>query len=147
MRRRIKNQCLYCDYTNSDIVELKEHERKIHGCFRDINPRKAKRKKVISSKEPDKIDWVYKDSMKIKNTDEYIDVYHIWDTKRKDYRIFTNELLYSNFAEILFDNERLAYVVKNIKNIKKQYKETKVKVDTKIEPRILKIYDKYKESI
>jgi hypothetical protein len=43
-------KCSYCFHTSTDLDELKAHEEKFHGCFRDVNPRKPKAKSKISKR-------------------------------------------------------------------------------------------------
>ena len=40
-----KYECLYCGYRNDVLDVVKLHEEKLHGCYRDLYPRKPKSKK------------------------------------------------------------------------------------------------------
>ena len=47
-----KHECYYCGFRSNDLDVIKEHEERIHGCFRNVNPRKASRnKKSVDNKQ------------------------------------------------------------------------------------------------
>ena len=49
MNREKQHKCNYCYFQSPDIDIIKIHEEEIHGCYRDINPRKVKSKPKSNS--------------------------------------------------------------------------------------------------
>lgn len=43
--------CLYCGYVSKDLDVIKDHEERIHSCYRDLNPRTPKSSKKETPQE------------------------------------------------------------------------------------------------
>jgi len=73
---------------------------------------------------------VYVDRMLFKDdkkrVKQPIEVMYIWDENQSEYRIYTNDTIYGDFVELIFDNSKQRYVMKNVKSLKPELKEEKV---------------------
>jgi hypothetical protein len=112
-----------------------DKERK--NSFKTFN---AKRifNEFINSTEPDdnrvvlgQLEAIHYDSnMKKHKLNINIEVMYIWDKRRQEYRLFTNELKYGDFIELIFESKtpkdkkcaRQCYTVKNLDKLKKQWR-------------------------
>ena len=62
-------------------------------------------------------------TMKVRNSDRYIDIIYEWDEDSKKYKIYTDETIYGNRQEIIYSNEVDCFVIKNIKKLKEKWNE------------------------
>jgi len=109
MNRSIgKYSCHYCGFRDDVLDVIKDHERKIHGCYRDINPRSAKTSKEekIQQEEIKYVDgWgkPYKYANVPKEIKD-LSLYHHRKTNGDIVRLGDNEYIKSNGEYIPIDN-------------------------------------------
>ncbi len=114
-----RNKCKYCDYRSNDIEKVKEHEEKLHNCYRNKNPRK-----IPIKKQKIKVDSIwFARELPIHNSNFKIDVlYEIWsDGHNYETRMFTDDLKYGSHLEIIFDNKKQMYTIKNLKKLREEW--------------------------
>jgi len=70
----------------------------------------------------------YIDQMIVKDTNQAIEIMYIWDKDRKLYRIYTNDLKYGDFIELVFDNKLQRYRPNNYQSLKDNWIKQPVKV-------------------
>jgi len=120
-----KHRCLYCNYAHDDIEVLKRHEAKMHGCFRDKNPRhpsvKSEQLKT-RPKGPPSEDRILKRADVFKVGDIGICVTYEWDDKIEKYRMYTDDLKYRDHLEIVEKEGLKEFGIKDIENLREEYK-------------------------
>ncbi|MCK5635979.1 MAG: hypothetical protein KAH91_01055 [Thermoplasmatales archaeon] len=110
-----EHKCNYCYFKSLDIDKVKAHEEYLHGCYRDLVPRKPKSKK---SKPVLKHKYLYGKHLPLHNNPNVkIDVeYHIWSDEI--YRMYTDDLKYGDHLEIVFNND---YTIKYLDKVRSEY--------------------------
>ena len=70
----------------------------------------------------------YVDQMIVKGSNMAIEVMYIWDANKELYRIYTNDLKYGDFIELVFDNKLQRYRPNNYQSLKDNWIKQPVKV-------------------
>ena len=111
-------KCHYCYLKSLDIDKVKAHEEYQHGCFRDINPRNAKPKSKKKVKITDRI-WFAR-HLPIHKGDFRIDVlYELYNDG--SYRMYTDDLKYGDHLEIVFNDDKQMYSIKDLDKVRSEY--------------------------
>lgn len=109
--------CLYCFFKSPSLDEVKSHEEYLHGCFRDINPRKVRSKK---SKPKLKESIWFARHLPLHNGDFRIDVlYEIYSDG--SYKMYTDDLKYGDHLEIVYDSDKQMFTIKNLAKLRQEY--------------------------
>jgi SNF2 family DNA or RNA helicase len=138
---REKNyKCLYCTYSDTDLDIVKAHEEYLHGCFRDINPRSIKKEpKKTKPFNPEevyrnltlddndtiiegKLECVHfdKDGRKIP-LNRQLDIWYIYDSNQKRYRMYTDETKYGDYKEIVYSKKTGTFTIKGIDTLRREW--------------------------
>ena len=120
------HKCHYCDWRHNNIKTIKKHEEKIHGCFRDINPRNPKTTKNVFLREPAEEDKEYFGRLQIAGMDKFIDITYKWNENTHDYDMFTDELKYGDDIKILWNPETNRFKICDIKRLRRDWKNAKM---------------------
>jgi len=122
-KRISKIGCYYCNYRNTNVEEMIKHEEYQHGMFR-CNPRAPSKytlkiKDKPTSEETKNLEVL--GTMRIKDTDEYINVVYRWNDSKRTFIPYTDDLKFGMEVEIYFDNESQYFNVKNITTLREEY--------------------------
>jgi hypothetical protein len=111
-------KCKYCGnyFTSNSKEEIKRHEEELHGCFRDINPRKPKATRDrIGFKEPDEKEFIRKSVTGL-------DMIYRWDEKEWRYRIYIDCLKYKPGEEVeVIENKDGIYEVIGLEEMRREW--------------------------
>jgi len=117
-----KYKCHYCGLRHDNEEKIKKHEEKIHGCFRDINPRIPITKKNVFLREPSEEDKEYFGRLQIGGMDKFIDITYKWNENTHDYDMFTDETKYGDNIKILWNPETNMFKICDIKRLRRDWK-------------------------
>jgi hypothetical protein len=73
---------------------------------------------------PPKEDWYIKCARAIplkNNPDFKVDVHYIFDEKQGKYRMYTDDTKYGERKEIIFDNKKQCFTIKNLNKLRKKW--------------------------
>lgn len=115
-------KCNRCSYTSTDDTEIKKHKQIMHGDY-GAAERILNKKYTSSYKEPDECDKIVEGNLKLLNDDITISITYEWDSELGDYRMFTDDLEYDNHLEIVYDDAKGCYRMRNgIEKLRESYR-------------------------
>jgi len=130
--------CKICKAMFKTKKELIEHKIYLHGMYpmsehekqnTDISElyckyfKKIKKKSKRPQFNPKSSMDKYEDinlygKLKIAGSKRLLEVYYLWDDRRQSYRKFTDDTIYGDFTEIIYDDSTLRYKIKNINRLR-----------------------------
>ena len=117
---RGKYRCNRCHYTSNKKEFLKRHKALIHG---DFGAREKIQKKRYKPEFKEPYEKIFYGKINLLN-DEKLNIKYVWDKKTGIFRIYTNETKFGKNIEIVFDNNKQKYNIKNYDRLVKKYTES-----------------------